>query len=545
LGFFTGIWSRYQKVHELILEKKGVLAEDVVYYDKQIQGKDAQMEHGTDFTRQLATAERIELANYILDKAWEDARPALLKAICIFLANPISPNGFYQLENFLLLLLRNFGRSVLEALLNSLEPATCQQMPHDLQLNGAGYRVLRDKTANRFVATLFGTLCLMRRGYRYWHAGVAESVVFPLEMSLGLVESVSPALQERIGRQMAEAGATQDRVLHWVRSEHGVAMGVKRLRELIANTSQRMSEFQLEVQLEQLLGALKIANESSGNRKPVLSVGRDGITLREYHSRFYEVAAVATLSVFDRAGNRLTTVYLAHTPEPHQVTMSRMLSELIVALLLKWDGPLPQLAYVADSGGNESTYYETTLQRMTHPRTGIRLPWQRVVDYYHAAERIWTMAECLFGSGTQMGHAWARRMLKNLKKSSGASRVLHSAGAMRARRTMSASALKKFNTACNYIRKRTKYMQYDSYKARHIPLGSGITEAACKTVFAQRLKLSGMRWTAAGAKNILNLRTCLLSKSWEATFAKYLNSLNPISMAPYQPKSRNPARIVA
>lgn len=540
-----GNGSRYQKVRELILEKKGVLAEDVVYDNKQIQGKDAQMEHGNGFTQQLATAERIELANSILDRAWESARPALLNALCVFLASPLSPSGFYHLENLLLVLLRSFGRSIVEALLNSLEPATCQQMPHDLLLNGAGYRVLRDKTANRFVATLFGTICLMRRGYRYWHAGVAESAVFPLELSLGLVESVSPALQERIAHEMAEAGATQNRVLQWLKSEHGVSMGVKRLRELIAKTSQRMSEFQLEVQLEQLLAALKVANESSGNRKPVVSVGRDGITLCEYHSSFYEVAAVATVSVFDRAGNRLTTVYLAHIPEPHQVTLSKMLSELIVALLLRWEGPLPQLAYVADSGGNESTYFETTLKKMIHPRTGKPLHWQRVVDYFHAAERIWTMAECLFGSGTQMGNAWAHRMLKNLKKSSGASRVLHSAGTMRARRKMSASALKKFNTACNYIRKRTKYMQYDVYKACHIPLGSGITEAACKTVFTQRLKLSGMRWTAAGAKNILNLRTCLLSKSWEATFAKYLNSLNPISMAPYQPKSKSRAKIAA
>ena len=88
-------------------------------------------------------------------------------------------------------------------------------------------------------------------------------------------------------------------------------------------------------------------------------------------------------------------------------------------------------------------------------------------------------------------------------------------------------------------------MQYNAYKAAHIPLGSGITEAACKTVFTQRLKLSGMRWTAAGAKNILNLRTCLLSKSWEATFAKYLNGLYPISMATYQPKSESDAKMAA
>ena len=37
------------------------------------------------------------------------------------------------------------------------------------------------------------------------------------------------------------------------------------------------------------------------------------------------------------------------------------------------------------------------------------------------------MAEVLFGKGTQEAKAWARRMLKRLKKPSGPSRVLHSA----------------------------------------------------------------------------------------------------------------------
>ena len=46
-----------------------------------------------------------------------------------------------------------------------------------------------------------------------------------------------------------------------------------------------------------------------------------------------------------------------------------------------------------------------------------------------------------------------------------------------------------------------------------LPLGSGVTEAACKTVFTQRLKNSGMRWSHDGAKTILTLRTILLSRS--------------------------------
>jgi hypothetical protein len=65
-------------------------------------------------------------------------------------------------------------------------------------------------------------------------------------------------------------------------------------------------------------------------------------------------------------------------------------------------------------------------------------------------------------------------------------------------------------------------MRYSEYKKRHIPLGSGITEAACKTVYTQRLKLSGMRWTKEGAQHILTLRTVLLSGTWQATYSMSL-----------------------
>jgi hypothetical protein len=451
----------------------------------------------------------------------------------------------YELEKRLYAEIRFLGRTIIELIVNSLEPETREEMPHDLLWEGSGYRCLRHKTANRQVATLFGTIYLLRRGYRYWHRGMAESLIFPLEMSLGLVEGITPALGEHIGKQMATAGSTQNYVISWLSAEHSVAMGVKRLRAYTQSLSEGMEQHQLETQVESILDSLSKAAESSGNRKPVLSVGRDGITLCNYKHRFYEVATVATVTVFDRSGKRLTTVYLAHTPESLQATMSAMLNQLLVAVLSRWHGPLPQLAYVADSGENESAFFETALKRMVHPVTGKPLTWQRVVDFYHVAERIWTIAECLFGQGTQEGTAWAKRMLKALKKPSGASRVLHSAATLRWKRDLSAAALKSYEQACNYIRKRTKFMKYDQYKAAHIPMGSGITEAACKTIFTQRLKLSGMRWTEEGAKRILVLRTCLLSKHWAQTHRKYLDGLCKAQPLPYASKVKIAAKIAA
>lgn len=470
-------------------------------------------------------------------------RPMLIALLQAFLASECSPAGAFETERQLLRWLRDFGRSISELLYNSLEPDDPDQLHRDLWFEHGGYCRRSDKTANRYVATLFGTITLWRRGYRSWERD--NGSIFPLELLLGLVQGATPALVEVIGRQMGEGGASQGRVLDLLRDDHGVCMGAGRLRKITGQLSSSMAIFRQPQQVELLLHALQTAAQSSGSRKPVLAVGRDGITLREYKWRFWEVATAATISVYDRCGKRLVTVYLAWPSELGQATMSRMLDDLLQELLQRWEGPLPQLAYVADCGGNESSWFVDTLRRMVHPRTQQRLLWQRVVDYYHVAERIWTMSDCLFGKSTREGTAWARRMLKVLKKPRGASRVLHSAASLYSRRVLSDTKTENYRRAYEYIRKRTKYLHYSEYKKKHIPLGSGVTEAACKTIFTQRLKLSGMRWTKEGAESILTLRTILLSGIWNKCYASHLQSTNPVSLRPYGQNNTPALKIAA
>jgi len=484
----------------------------------------------TDAKGATAADEQIERN---VDEALDWLRPRLIDLTGSLRAGPLTPARFCQFEQALFQLLLAFGRLVLELILNGLE-GDGGSLPQHVIYQEQGYRRLGKKTRNAHVATLFGTVCLWRFGYRCWDSLVKEACIFPLELQLGLIEGVTPALAEHIGTRMADAGATQGRVLRELKQEHHVSLGVKRLRKLVAALSEDLSEHRQAAQVEALLEALRTANSSAGNRKPVLAVGRDGITMREYKHRFWEVATAATITVFDRAGKRLTTIYLAWPPELGQATMSQMMTDLLREVLMKWDGPLPTLAYVADSGGNESSYFEERLRHMRHPRTGARLSWQRVVDYFHAAERVWTMAAALYGKGTAKYHAWARRMLRILKtKPRGIKRVLHSAASLLARNHLGKSRTKEFRKAYRYLRKRTKWMRYGDYKKRHIPLGSGITEAACKTIFTQRLKLSGMRWTKSGAQQILTLRTILLSRTWQATYAMSLATREQSLPRPY------------
>jgi hypothetical protein len=436
---------------------------------------------------------------------------------------PMSPLAAAQFEKELDQALRAVGRVTTEWAYNHLEPASAEALPAAVDFEGNRYRRLPSKTPQQ-LSTLFGTITLRRRGYRA-AAAAGEPVLFPLCRTLGVVQGTTPALRECVVRYQAESGATQQRTLERLRREHSVFMGVKRLRQLTAFVAAAMEEQRAPAQAEQVVRWLEQAEASRGRHRPVLSAGRDGITLgmRIKGGSLSEVAATGTLTVYDRRGRRLGTMYLAHTPEPGQGTMSRQLTQLLQEVLTRWQGPLPRLCYVTDAGDNETAYYKKQLRRLRHPRTGVRLEWFWVVDYYHASQRLWTMAEALFGVG-QKSWCWARKMQKLLLKPGGVGRVLHSAAALRSRMKPRGKRLAEFKRAYKYLQQRRKHLRYWEYRRVGMPIGSGVTEAACKTVFTQRLKLSGMRWNKDGALQILRLRVILLSGIWSEVFARTLKA---------------------
>ena len=437
----------------------------------------------------------------------------------------MSPAAALKFEQELAQRARELARAATEFAYNQLEADEPQALPPHVHHEAGQYRRLNQKTPNREVATLFGKITLWRHGYRYVQRDVAEPTIFPLEISLGLVEGATPALASAAGKALAEAGATQEVVLARLKAQHGVEWGVKKLRAVAENLSAGMDRLRREYQARRAVDWLRQAYASKGRNRPSHVLGRDGITLRTSPHSFFEVATTATLTIYDRRGKRLGTVYLAYAPELGQQTMTGELTALLMEVLRQWEGPLPRLAYLTDAGAHETQYPRKVLKKLKHPRTGKRLSWQWIVDFYHAAQRLTTMGEALFGVGREAS-AWAAKMRKLLKKPNGPFRVLHSAAALRDRYRMSAKAKKEFQTAYNYLRERTKLMRYAEFRAQGLPIGSGITEAACKTVFTQRLKLSGMRWTNAGAQVILNLRVILLSGVWDDVYQAYVNSSN-------------------
>ena len=451
-----------------------------------------------------------------------------------FLSAPITPASTLDFENDLRRLLDGCGRLVLQAVFNHIEPEDPQDAPKHTQRDRQDYVRRNHKSPTRGgIATLFGPIELRRCLYEPLQEARddAQRSFAPLELCLGIVaHNATPALAERVGR-LATAH-TQQGLLDVLRREHHVAWSAQVLRQVTAAVSAGIAPYLREAQQRAVLSWLAQARRSRGRRRVVLAVGRDGIMVPIRKEDGYQEGAVATLSVYDRRGRRVGTVYLGEMPQAKQVTLSAELTALVRGVLAGWDGPLPRLLYLTDAGYHPTTYFEEVLRPMEDPRrAGQRLQWLWVVDYYHAAGYVSQLAQVLFRQ-EKVRQAWARRMRRLLRdQDRGVIRVLHSAAQYYGRKTWSKAQEKEYEEAYSYLLKHSQEMQYSAYRRAGLPIGSGVTEAGCKVVFTQRFKQSGMTWGLEGGEVILRLRLAVLSGVWDEVYRQFLNHQPLTSLA--------------
>jgi hypothetical protein len=447
----------------------------------------------------------------------------LVAQVQAFRQQPPTPERTCAFEQRVAAVLREAGRGLVERVYNGLEPERLEECPLRLRLAGQEYR-RRPKSRNR-IGTLFGEIDLRRYLYEATDAG--EHALFPLEVQLGIEAGLAtPALAERVGRWATEHEQTQ--VLTLLRQEHGMTWSVKSLRKVTAALREGLASFRPSTQVAKLLELLETAFATRGQHRPVLAAGRDGVHV-PLRGEGYHEAGTATVAVFDRRGKRRGTVYLGRMPESGQGTLSAQLTALLTAVLAAWHArgrAVPRLAYVTDGGDHPRKYYQQVLRRLPDPwRPGQQLAWQWVLDFWHACGYVQQLAEGLFGAGAR-AWGWFRKWRRWLReRTQGGAQVLRSAmwhynnGP---RRTQAGEEL--FWKGYRYLRRHAAWMHYAAYRRQGLPIGSGVTEAACKIVFAERLKRSGMTWGREGGQVIVDLRILVLSGVWQQTHAAYLGA---------------------
>lgn len=445
---------------------------------------------------------------------WTQLRAQVEERLRQFEAGPPTPAATYALEKELRAALDAAGCALLAEALPGREPAARDQAAPKVRYHKETYRL--NKRTKATVATSFGPITLWSWLYLCTEDG--EPGLHPLRVGLGIgAGAATPLLAERVARAAVEH--TQAEVRAWLQREHGLVWSNDRLRAALRDFRRGLAPFVPALQQTRLVQWLGQAEQSRGRHRPVLAVGRDGIMV-PMRGGGYEEASTATVSVYDRQRRRLGTVYLGQMPQAKQTTLSQALTALVQGALRAYAGPVPRLAYVTDKGSAPEEFYRRVLRKMKHPRDGKPLPWEWVLDFYHVCGYVGQMAEALCGAGTAAAAQWFAKMRRWLReRRQGAAHVARSAMQRLDRRKMTKAQRAAFWKAYRYLRRHRRWMDYAGYRQRGLPIGSGVTEAACKTVFTQRFKRSGMRWGHASGQVILDLRVVYLSGLWEEAFA--------------------------
>lgn len=135
-----------------------------------------------------------------------------------------------------------------------------------------------------------------------------------------------------------------------------------------------------------------------------------------------------------------------------------------------------------------------------------------LLDFYHLAEHVHATARCCLGEGTEAARAWAMALLTQAKASDVAG-MLGAIGAME-KRVRSARKKESLRKLRQYIEQRRDMLDYAGALDAGQDIGSGPTEAECKTL-TLRLKGAGMKWDRDHAAGMMNLTALRESGQWD------------------------------
>jgi len=241
----------------------------------------------------------------------------------------------------------------------------------------------------------------------------------------------------------------------------------------------------------------------------VISIGRDGTTM-PIRSEGYREAMNGTISFYDGEQKRLHTIYMAQAPQYGKLDFNTRFSQEITRIKQQF----PDAVYIglADGAIDNWTFLEPYVD-------------ESILDYWHVCEYL-TKASKAYSRSTYEKKEWLKNARKRLKEEPGAAKaLLEEIKGFRKKRKVGKKAKEELETAITYFTNHLHQMDYYTYAAKNYPIGSGVTEAACKVIIKQRTNQSGMRWYIDRSQKILNIRALHRTKGRWKQFWKYIDQL--------------------
>lgn len=420
------------------------------------------------------------------------------------------------------------GLSCMEMLLESLNPG--KQV---LECEGETMRLVL-ASSNRYV-TRFGLARVRCDLYRSVRNG---STVCPLEGRAGIMGGLwTPGAARLMALMMAGSTLRESKKLC---EEIGMEVSTSSLGRLLPLLSGAWEADRLKH--EEVLRALQTVPPEAA----VMCVSVDGVMApmrekaasrqlkREAAGKHasgpagYSEIGCGTISLHESAGERLATIYQARMPESKKTT----LAEEITAEVLDLQQLRPELTRVYLSDGAPVNWQIAAATeaavRLQYECAGLDYkPAVEIVDYFHANGHLKKACDAIYGEGTVKGKAQFDILRIKLKELDGGVDTI--INFLRYRHQQARCGRRAIETELNYFRRQRKRMDYARYSRANLPIGSGVVEAACKTIVTERMKRSGMAWSMEGGQAILTLRTWIRSNRFDQAWEILTKRFKPYS----------------
>jgi hypothetical protein len=347
--------------------------------------------------------------------------------------------------------------------------------------------------------------------------------VFPCLAALGITEHCSPALVSEVCRQDTESCSFRDALATLAR--RGICLEYKRALALVRlfgkeAVAQRTQWADLARQTEPVAGPLKgrdvlvcIDGGRLRERQP-----KPGRRTKRRHHRYetpWREPRQLVISVLDGSGRpdpRFAPIYDGSVADADELFL------LLWSYLQALGGrQAKRIIFAAD--GAEWIWRRTWLLRIA-----LTLPSDRfieVVDWPHAVGMLGTIAKHCTGWSERRQQRWIEKLKPALYNGDIATVVAEIRQLARGRRA------KKVLSHLDFFEGNAARMQYRSFRARKLPIGSGVVESAIRRVINLRLKSPGKFWLHDNAEAVLHLRSYLKAGHWDQLALRTLRGRIP------------------
>jgi len=388
------------------------------------------------------------------------------------------------------------GEEVIQIATNAVGQLATQELLKSLDTDGSvivigDLRFTSKGTIKKEYETPYGKINIERHVYQGSNGG---NTYCPLDQSARIIRSATPKLSKMIANKYSRSSVDE------VKSD------------FYENHSRSLSRPHIQ-DVAEAVGKAAIDREESWSYVPKLeeeiatiSIGMDGAMMLMRDDGYRE-AMSGTIAFYNHAGTRLHTDYIAAAPEyGKEKFFSRMSREI---LRVKKHYPNIHYVGIADGASDNWTFLEK------HTTT-------QITDFYHASEYLTSTSQAIFKNNQEKERVeWLEQHCHNLKHDKNAAiNQLKEFKDIRRQTKLSATNREKIDAAVTYFTNQGDRMKYFDYRKNNLPIGSGVTEAACKTIIKQRLCRSGMRWKDRGASIVISLKCLIQSKRWEQFWGK-------------------------